>query len=323
MFVLLVCCAGISGTAQYLRERSERPDLDQRIAATLVEWGRSVDGLAATCSVEEVHPHVELLWDSDGEARVRAAWWLGERGVRQAGPQIAAAMGDVGTLRPCQLAHNLGKLGDDRWVGELVHAGHHPTNLDLRVCAIDALGDLSSARAVDGLIDVYCRDFTAVSVLQSLAKIAEPSTLPFLRSVAEHPRNQDERRLALRAIVNAQIKAQADAVPAMIRRIEEGTRSGFLDSWAVRKLLDRGDVRAVSIFAEAFSKPNATEDDQILLAAALLTLGEPGMAAIRDAAPHGPAASVAREALAWNQQTTSVSLAANHETSTEIRALRE
>ncbi len=309
---MLVCWAGISGTAQYLRQRSERPDLRQRIAATLVEWGRSVDGLAATVSAEEIHRHIELLWSSDGEERVRAAWWLRERGVRQAGPQIAAAMDDGGTLRPCQLAHNLGKLGDERWVGQLGEASHHPTNLDLRVCATDALGDLSSTRAIDGLIDVYRRDLAALSALESLGKIAEPSTLPFLRSVAEHPRNRDERRVALRAIERAQIMTQVDPVPVLIRRVQDSVRGRVVDDWAVRKLVDRGDARAVSIFAQAIGRQNATEDDQILLASALLTLGEPGMAALRDAAVRGPAASVAQEALTWNQQTTSGSLAANH-----------
>lgn len=311
LFLLLVGWAGISGTARYLRHQADRPDVRQRIAATLVEWGRSVDGLPTTVSAEEIHRHVELLWNSDGEERVRAAWWLGERGVRQAGPQIAAAMDDGGTLRPCQLAHNLGKLGDDRWVGQLIEASHHPTNLDLRVCATDALGDLSSTRAVDGLIDVYRRDLAAVSALESLGKIAEPSTLPFLRSVAAHPRNQDERRIALWAIECAQTMSEPDPVPALIQRVETSAGGRFLDTWAVRKLVDRGDARAVSAFADTIGRQSLTEDDQIILAAGLLTLGEPGMAALRDATVHGPAVSVAQEALTWNQQNTNRSLAAN------------
>ncbi|MEX1089140.1 MAG: hypothetical protein WEC36_07940 [Phycisphaeraceae bacterium] len=301
-FLLLVCWTGISATAAYMRHRSERPDLRQRIGATLVEWGQSVDGLAATVPEEEVHRHVELLWSPNGEERVRAAWWLGERGVRQAGPQIAAAMADGGTLRPCQLAHNLGKLGDDRWIGQLIEASRHPTNLDLRVCATDALGDLSSTRAIDGLIDVYRRDLAAVSALEALGTIAEPGTLPFLRSVAEHPRNKIEQQRALRAIERAQIMAQADPVPALIRRVEDSARGRFLDDWAVRKLVHRGDDRAVSVFAQAIGRHNLSEDDQIMLAAALLTLGKPGMTALRNAAASGPALLVAQEAISWSQQ---------------------
>jgi HEAT repeat protein len=245
-----------------------------------------------------------MLWSSDGEERVRAAWWLGERGVRQAGPQIVAAMNDGGTLRPCQLAHNLGKLGDERWVDQLLQASRKPSSLDLRVCATDALGDLSSARAIDGLMDVYRKNLAPVSALESLGKIAEPSTLPFLRSVADHPRNKVERRVALRAIECAEIMSQVDPVPALIRRVESSTHGRFLDSWAVRKLVDRGDARAVSIFAQAIGRPNALEDDQIILAAALLTVGEAGTAALRSAAADGPAAMVAHEALAWSEQVT-------------------
>jgi len=97
----------------------------------------------------------------------------------------------------------------------------------------------------------------------------------------------------------------------LIRRVQDSVRGRVVDDWAVRRLVDRGDARAVSIFAQAIGRQNATEDDQILLASALLTLGEPGMAALRNAAVRGPGASVAQEALTWNQQITSGSLAAN------------
>ena len=138
--------------------------------------------------------------------------------------------------------------------------------------------------------------------MEALGKIAEPSTLPFLRSVAEHPRNRDERRLALRAIEHAQIMAQSDPVPALTRRVEDSALGRFLDDWAVRKLVDRGDDRAVSVFAQAIGRHNLTEDDQIVLAAALLTLGKPGMTALRSAAASGPALLVAQEAISWSQQ---------------------
>lgn len=304
LFLLLVGWGLVTAAGTYIRDRGERPDRRQKIAATLVSWGLSTGGIAPAVSDADIDRHVALLWSPVSEERVRAAWWLADHGVRQAGPAIAVAMDDPGTLRPCQLAHNLGRLGDERWLGDLILATRDAGNGDLRVCATDALGELASPKALDALVEVYRGGFAATSALYALGNIADPSTRSFLESVARSPRDEHERRAAERALRCVSIMSSDDPVPALLERVKQSQSSRGLDVWPLRKLAGLQDRRAVPVLADILRQAeDRSESDQVLLAATLLAHGGEGATALESVAAGAPSrstdvAAVARDALA-------------------------
>lgn len=113
---LIASFAIVLQAAQWRAAAEAAPSAPERIAATLVRWGVAVEGVAPPVDPEARARHEQLLSSDIGEERVRAARWLAARGVRSAGARIVDAMNDPGTMRPCQLAHSLGSLGDERWV---------------------------------------------------------------------------------------------------------------------------------------------------------------------------------------------------------------
>ncbi len=304
VFLLLVAWVFVTVGATYIRDRGQRPDRRQKIAATLVSWGLSADGVAPAVSDEEVHRHVALLGSPVSEERVRAAWWLADHGVREAGPAIAVAMDDPGTLRPCQLAHNLGRLGDERWVGDLIVATTDAGNGDLQVCATDALGELASPKSIDALVEVYRGGFAATSALYALGKIADPSTRSFLESVARSPRDEHERRAAEGALQRVSIMSLDDPVPTLLERVKQSHGSRGLDAWPLRKLAGIQDRRAVLVLANVLRQAeDRSESDRVLLAATLLAHGGEGATALESMIAGAPSrssdvAAVARDALA-------------------------
>ncbi len=282
-FILaLVCCMATVHVADLAR-REAAPDLRQQITATLTSWGVNSNDIPLPVDPDKIDSHIALLQSDIGEQRVRAAHWLASRGVRQAGPAIAAAMNDSGTYRPCQLAHDLGFLGDDRWVGLLAEATAHPSNADLNMCATLALGELASPKAVNALIDAYRRGAAGCLPIDSLGKIGDPLALPFLRSVARSPRNKFERRAARNAIDRIEVLQQPDPVPALICRVKDSARKGALEAWAVRKLVDFQDKRAVPALREVLvNGAKGRQADRVILTAALLAHRDPGVVALKD-----------------------------------------
>ncbi|MCI0629509.1 MAG: hypothetical protein L0Y44_02515, partial [Phycisphaerales bacterium] len=119
VFVILLAFVLTMTAVQGLSELRERPNQSQRIAAIIVSWGVSPEGFRVPVEQDEIDRRVALLRSADGEQRVRAAHWLAAHGVREAGAAIVASMHDPATLRPCQLAHALGQLGDGQWTSEL------------------------------------------------------------------------------------------------------------------------------------------------------------------------------------------------------------
>ena len=290
-FFLVFCCVvGVIAVFQHIARERQAPDYKQRIYATLVSWGVSLDGMGLPVSREEIDRHVALLWSDIGEQRVQAAAWLASRGVRQAGPAIAASMKDEGTYRPCQLAHSLGFLGDDRWVESLADATQHPKNADLRMCATIALGELGSPKAVGALIDAHRRQAVGNDALMALGNIADPFALQYLHSVAQAPRNRFERRTALAAIERIALMQQEDPAALLIGRVRRSSQHGPLDGWAVRKLVRLGDPRAAEVFQQAFLVGSSNETELVILAAAMLSQGQGCLSAIEDVA-FGPSHS--------------------------------
>lgn len=295
---------------QRMRPRPAGPDYGQQIAATLVLWGIDTAEFQLPVDPEHVEQHVALLGSDVSEQRVEASHWLAARGVRRAAPAIAAAMKDPGTLRPCQLAHDIGFLGDDRCVDDLAQAARAGDSGDLRVCAILALGELGSPKATDALIDAYRGrgDMAGALAVEALGKIADRSTLPFLQSVAKAPRSSFERRAAATAIERTETLQLPDPVPSLIAQVERSSRQGeALDVWAVRKLVGFADPRAVPTLRQTFISAPAKSAGRIVLAAALLAHGDPGAAALEDIAAQAPktptaAPTIARAALSLSER---------------------
>lgn len=303
---LIAAFALVMILGQEIATRRAAPATNVRIAATLVSWGLAIDGLSVPVSTDEIDRHIAQLKSPDGEERVRAANWLASRGVREAGPNIAAAMADAGTLRPCQLAHSLGRLGDDQWTGMLVVAAKQTRNLDLGACATIALCEIAAPSSVDALIDLCQAGSSRWTTLEALGRIGDPSALGFLQSVAASPRDEAERKVALLAIERIELMQSSDLVPDLVARVRKAHAGARLDSWAVRAIAKREDVRGVPALQEALSRPQVASDDRILLAAGLLALGEEGLTALReivDAQPQSRAGLTALAALSLVETT--------------------
>ncbi len=298
LFGLVAAFCLAMSLGQFIAAKRAAPDTSVRIAAMLVSWGLTTDGLSVGVSAEEIDQHIALLRSRDGEERVRAADWLASRGVRDAGPQIAAAMADAATLRPCQLAHSLGQLGDERWVGTLVAAAKQPRSLDLRACATLALSEIASPSSVDALIDLCRLDSSRSMALEALGRIGDPSALEFLRSVATSPRDETELDIARRAIERIELMRRDDPIPLLVARLETSGRGGRLEVWAVRALARLHDARAIPALLDALRRPQISRNERIVAAAGLLAHGEAGAAALQQVVDNQPQSKVGRTAMA-------------------------
>lgn len=294
--VILFCLA--MSIVQFIATKRAAPDTSMRIAATLVSWGLKTDGLSLGVSADEIDRNVALLLSPDSEERVQAADWLASRGVRESGQQIATAMADEGTLRPCQLAHSLGRLGDEQWIGTLLAAAKQPDNMDLKACAKLALCELASPSSVDALIDLCRSDSSRKMTLEALGRISHPSALEFLRSVASSPRDDIERDITLRAIERIELMQQADPIPLLIERVQIFGQGDHFETWAVRTLARLHDARAIPILQHALHSLQISGDERIVVAAGLLAHGEAGTAALQQIVDSQPQSNVGRTALA-------------------------
>lgn len=298
LFGLVVVFSLTMSVGRYIATKSAAPDTSMRIAATLVSWGLKTDGLSIGVSEDEIKRKVALLLSPDGEERVGAAQWLAARGVRESGPQIATAMADEGTLRPCQLAHSLGMLGDEQWIGTLVAAAKQPDNLDLKACAKLALCELASPKSVDVLLDLCRSESSRKMTLEALGRISDPSALEFLRSVAASAHDEIERDITLRAIERIELMQQADPIPLLIARVQIFGRRGHLETWAVRTLARLHDVRAIPALQDVLRHPQSNRNERIVVAAGLLAHGEAGSAALQQTIDSQPQSNAARTAMA-------------------------
>lgn len=259
----------------------EAPDGRQRIAALLVSWGCRPPGLTLPVEEAQVRRRVESLGSPDGEERVRAARWLAEHGVREAAPEIAAAMWDPGTVRPCQLAHSLGGLGDAQAVEDLLGAANQAGNTDLRVCALFALRDLACEDAVEGLLALCDDPFTANLAVEALGEVADRRALARLGRLLRESDDAALRRAAMIAVERIEVVSGDDPAPGLLRRVEGGAARGEVDAWAVRRLARARDERAVGPLAAVMVEKRLGGRECELLAAALLAHGATGAEALR------------------------------------------
>jgi len=279
-------------TFQHVRGRMAAPNQQHKIVARLASWGLSVERFETVVTQEKVEQHLAALRSPISEKRVQAARWLADRGHRETGPSIAAAMEAPGTFRPCQLAKSLGDLGAEQYTGKLVDAAQQQSNADLRVYATLALGQIQSPKAVDRLISVYKQGFGRGLVLEALARTADPAALSFLQSVKAQAEKEQHRTLAANGIERIKLLQQDDPVPGLIQRTEQAAADNRANEWAARQLAERANPRAVPVLKDAFVKveEHGSDSDGVILAAALLAHGEPGATALKSAGNQGQAA---------------------------------
>lgn len=275
-FALVLVMTG----ARIHQERMMRPSPSERIAATLVSWGLAPDGFSPPVSDEEIAERRRRLRSDDGEERVRAARWLADRGVREAGEAIAASMTDAATLRPCQLAHSLGHLGDPRWSDELIAAARQTGNTDLRVCAVIALRELASEGTIDALIELSSDPVTGLIAVEALGEIGDSRALPTLRSLHATTDDTFIRNQAARAMSRIETLQSDDPIDELIERVELSVVEGSLDRWAVRILAQSGDARAVAALSAVMESARLSIRKRETVAAALLALRPAGVAAL-------------------------------------------
>jgi len=277
LFAIFIVPIVAIGLTRHAVEQAQTPRLEQRIYAHLASWGVSLEGVARPISDEAIERHIEQLESPISEQRVQAARWLARRGVRSAGPRIAVAMTDAGTLRPCQLAKDLGELGDPRWLKLLTDAAADPSNADLQVCATIALGELGSRRAVETLKRQYRQGVAPVTAISALSEIGDPSTLAFLELVAQAPRNEGERLAAQRALRRVALMNRDDPVPALLELVRRDARAGAVNDWAIKQLVRLDDPRAPAALSETLiDAEGLSEPASATLAAALLAHGRVG-----------------------------------------------
>jgi len=288
---LIASFAIVLQAAQWRAAAEAAPSAPERIAATLVRWGVAVEGVAPPVDPEARARHEQLLSSDIGEERVRAARWLAARGVRSAGARIVDAMNDPGTMRPCQLAHSLGSLGDERWVDQLIAGARQRRNTDLRVCSVIAMRKLGSVATVDALLELTLDPSLRTPAIVALGEIGDAAALPRLRAIAQVGEGSSQALVAERAIGQIELLTLDDPVPALLRRMESSIRDGAIDDWAARHLARRADRRAVGPLANAVGVRRLPEKDREIAAAALLALGAPGERALVHLADSGDGAS--------------------------------
>lgn len=293
----------VFGLTQMITSRRAAPDTRQQIAATLVRWGLSVDGLALPVQSADVDRRIADLRSPHGEVRVQAAAWLASHGVRDSGGNIAAAMDDPITRRPCQLAKSLGELGDEYWTDTLIAAMQQRSNADLRVCATLALGDLQSPQAVEVLIEAYRSGGMGTTALSALGRLADPTTLAFFKQVEADSPRATERNIARTAIERIALLQAPDPVASLIQRLDDQVCEGRIEQWTVRRIAECRDNRSVPALQRALLQLE-DHDHQVWMTAALLAHGVTGQKTLADiccsnqlANDHPMAANVARATL--------------------------
>ena len=281
MFLLIGLFLCAMWLTQGWRSWADRPTQPQRIAAVLVSWGVSPEGFTVPVEQDEIDQRIVLLRSRYSEERVRAANWLASHGVRDAGVAIATAMNDPGTLRPCQLAHSLGQLGDHRWADELVRAANQPWNRDLQICATIGLEKLASDRAVTALIELAKNGTARTTAIEALGVIGDSAALPYLREFVGTTREPIERKVSERAITRIELLNLDDPVPALVERMQKSLNDGRVDEWTLRWIARIGDERTIEVLTSALKERRLSTRESEQVAATLLTLDEAGISALK------------------------------------------
>ncbi len=100
---------------------------------------------------------------------------------------INAMLDAKGTQRVCVMATALGHLKDPRALSPLTQAAFNPSNRDLRLCAIRALGMIGDKRVIPSLIKALKENNMPLQAASSLARFGDKRALQALISAATRP----------------------------------------------------------------------------------------------------------------------------------------
>ncbi|MBI4023879.1 MAG: HEAT repeat domain-containing protein [Verrucomicrobia bacterium] len=155
---------------------------------------------------------------------------------------------DDGTIRTCQIAIALGRIGDPSAIPALAQAIEHPSNLDLRICAAHALGEIGDSSVAPILVrranDASLREDDQGSAILALGEIGAADALPILHAIAEDAQRWTAiRDLARSAIQQTEIVQADNPIPLLLEQIRRH-RGWIADEWTYRKLHEYWNAEA-------------------------------------------------------------------------------
>jgi len=265
VFIGWLLCWGVGSAWENHRNRPAR--LVGRFEYYLARWQ-----LGSPRAPKE--PVASLIAELRSEQPIRrwvAAERLGDCAAEVATPALIAALRDEqGTQRTCQIAHNLGRIGDRRAVPALISAIVHPTNLDLRVCATLALGDIGDQRALEPLISAY-RASGSLIALHSIAYLGDPRAAPFLESVARSTSDRMHKHAAEHGLLLLDLLGDIDPAGALLAALPSLSQRSQI--WAIGHLVTLHDGRTIDALCLVASDGQRSEELRICAAAAMTTFG--------------------------------------------------
>ena len=271
-FLILLC-----GKSAFLNIKKNTTDA-QTIYAQLVTWGICVDHLSPDVPQSQIDQQIALLSHHHSETSVAAAHWLAARGVKQATAEIATAIQDKKTFRPCQLAHALGELGDTTHNQLLMTLASQTKNKDLSVCATMALGTICAPETTPHLIARYEKSNTSLSILTAICNIASPTAIPFLTDLVNTTQSQLQKQIAKEGILRINILTNKNPIKQLIAHLTtQANADANLSTWHIRQLAIKPSEAGATSLYQLLNDGKHRREVAIALTAALLAHGNMGV----------------------------------------------
>lgn len=254
----------------------------QTIYAQLVAWGIDVDHLAIDVPQYQIDRQIKLLGHVDSETRVAAAHWLAARGVKEATAEIATAMQDQDTFRPCQLAHALGNLGDTTYNPLLMTLASQTKNKDLSVCATMALGSICAPETTNHLITIYKQSNTSFSILTAICNIASPTATPFLTDLLNTTQLQLHKQVSNEGLARINILTNKNPHTKLIAHLTtQNNIDNKLSIWHIKQLALRPSEQGATCLYDLLNNTKHHNEVAIALSAALIAHGDSGIGLLK------------------------------------------
>ena len=163
----------------------------------------------------------------------------------------------------------------------LISAIVHPTNLDLRVCATLALGDIGDQRALEPLISAY-RASGSLITLGSIAYLGDPRAAPFLESVARSTSDRMRKHAAEHGLLLLDLLGNDDPAGAFLAALPSLSQRSQI--WAIGHLVTMNDGRTIDALCRLASDTRRSDELRTCASAALTTFGPRAAPQIRNLA---------------------------------------
>ena len=252
---------------------TERAHFKTNLQRTLWELGQS-SGSPKQLQAEERLKLLRQLRSPTAEKRWEAAKILASWKDRDAVPDLIVAMqDDKGTRRTCEIAHALGQIGDATCVPALSKAISHSRNVDLRVCATQALTEIGGEEALAPLLKKVTRPNLSkadyMGTIFALGELGLPGALPVLRAIAKRNTDARIRELAESAVAQIELLDGEDVVPKLLAALDNDS-DWIHDRWIFDELDKRWDDRGASALNDYLARGKNIRTDNLIQAAALL-----------------------------------------------------